>query len=87
LKDNYVHYSRPLTLSLRSVAEAKGIPVQLAVFPSYASDGLELIKAGIETALIAPPARYTHSPFEMTHEDDLMLAVDLLQAFLATDSS
>jgi len=86
LKDNYVHYSRPLTLSLRSIAEANGIPVQLAVFPSYASDGLELIKAGIETALVAPPTRYTHSPFEMAHEDDLMLAVDLLKAFVVADT-
>ena len=87
LKDNRAHYSRPLALSLRSIAEVNGIPVQLAVFPSYASDGLELIKAGIETALVAPPTRYTHSPFEMTHEDDLMSTVDLLQAFLVADSS
>lgn len=86
LKDNYVHYSRPLTLSLRNIAETRGIPVQLAVFPSYASDGLELIKAGIETALVVPPARYTHSPFEMTHEDDLILAVDLLKAFIVAGS-
>ena len=87
LKDNRVHYSRPLALSLCSIAEVNGIPVQLAVFPSYASDGLELIKAGIETALVAPPTRYTHSPFEMTHEDDLMSTVNLLQAFLVADSS
>jgi putative aminopeptidase FrvX len=81
-KDAYVHYSPRLTATLGAVAEKAGIPVQHAVFPSYASDGAELIRQGIETALIAPPMRYTHSPFETVHEDDLRKMVQLLKAFL-----
>jgi len=42
----------------------------------------ELIRQGIESALIAPPMRYTHSPFETVHEDDLRKMVQLLKAFL-----
>ncbi|HBY93273.1 MAG TPA: aminopeptidase [Chloroflexi bacterium] len=84
-KDSYVHYSRNLTLALRRVATSRGMPVQSAVLPSFASDGLQFIRAGIATALLAAPTRYTHSPFEMTHEDDLVAMVDLLHAFLVTD--
>ena len=81
-KDNYIHYSPRLTAALTDAAEKADIPIQHAVFPSYASDGAELIRHGIETALVAPPVRYTHSPFEMAHEDDLLLTVQLLKAFL-----
>lgn len=84
IKDSRVHYDRSLTLSLRRLAEDKSIPIQLAVFHSYASDGLRLVQAGIETALIAPPCRYTHSPYEMIHEADLTRTVDLLKEFLVT---
>lgn len=83
LKDNAAHYSRRLTLAIRRTAEKAGIPIQLAVFPSYASDGLQFVRAGLETALLAVPTRYTHSPFEMIHEDDLTATVALLHALLA----
>lgn len=87
VKDSYVHYNRTLTLALRHIAGVNGIPVQMAVLPSFASDGLQFIRAGMATALLAAPTRYTHSPFEMTHEDDLNAMVALLHAFLVTDSS
>lgn len=81
-KDAHVHYSPRLTRALEAAAIDVGIPVQHAVFPAYASDGAVLIREGIETALIAPPMRYTHSPFEAVREDDLQLTIRLLRAFL-----
>lgn len=81
-KDGHVHYSPRLIAILESVAESAGIPIQHAVFSAYASDGAELIRQGIEAALIAPPVRYTHSPFEAVHEEDLAMTMRLLKAFL-----
>lgn len=81
-KDAYVHYSARLTQELARIAASADIPVQHAVFPSYASDGAELIRQGIETALVAPPMRYTHSPFEVVQEGDLYMIVQLLKVFL-----
>lgn len=83
-KDAHVHYSARLTQELARMAASADIPVQHAVFPSYGSDGAELIRQGIETALVAPPMRYTHSPFEVVQERDLLLTVDLLKVFLET---
>jgi len=81
-KDSMVHYSRSIIQRLREVAEREDIPVQDAVFSGFGSDGAALIRQGVPTALIAPPTRYTHSPFEMVHEDDLRAAVMLLKSFL-----
>ena len=80
--DRNVHYDRGVIQSLSSVAQGAGIPVQRSVFPVYCSDGVELVRLGVPTALIAFPARYTHSPFESVDENDLKQCVDLLQHFL-----
>lgn len=85
-KDSGVHYSRRLSDNLIALAEAEHIAVQPAIFRRYASDGEALIRQGIETALLAFPTRYTHSPFEMVHEDDLEAMVVLHSAFVRTPS-
>ncbi|MBX6342230.1 MAG: M20/M25/M40 family metallo-hydrolase, partial [Thermomicrobiaceae bacterium] len=81
-QDASVHYSHRLTMALVETAQAKGIPIQQAVFQNYGSDGAELIRRGVETALLTFPTRYTHSPSEMVSERDLVQCVDLLLAFL-----
>lgn len=81
-KDSGVHYSRRLSDRLMDLAEARGIPTQSAVFQRFASDGEALIRRGVETALVAFPTRYTHSPFEMVDEHDLDHCVALLAAFV-----
>jgi endoglucanase len=81
-KDSGVHYSRRLSDRLLALAEAEGIPAQPAVFQRFASDGEALIRRGVETALLAFPTRYTHSPFEMVDEADLERCVALLTAFV-----
>jgi tetrahedral aminopeptidase len=63
-----------------------GMLVQPAIFQNFASDGEAFIRRGVETALVAFPTRYTHSPFEMVDEQDLTQCVQLLAAF-ATSAS
>lgn len=56
--------------------------MQRAVFQYFGSDGAALIKRGVDSALLAYPTRYTHSPFETVVESDLEHAVALLVAFV-----
>ncbi len=81
-QDAMCHYSRRLSDSLVEVARQHGIPVQRAVFQYFGSDGAALIKRGVESALLAYPTRYTHSPFETVVESDLEQSVALLVAFV-----
>ena len=83
-QDSSCHYSRRLSDRLVQVAQHQRIPVQRAVFQNFGSDGAELIRRGVETALVAYPTRYTHSPIETVSEDDLLGSVDLLVAFAST---
>lgn len=77
-------YDVPLTGALLAAAEAEGIPIQHGVFNSYGSDGGELTKSGAASALLTIPTRYTHTPIETIHLDDVMGALYLLKAFLET---
>ena len=61
---------------------AATIPIQRAIFQNYGSDGAELLRRGVETALLTYPTRYTHSPIETVDEADLGHTVDLLVAFV-----
>lgn len=70
-KDALVHYDHALTARLEEVAAAEGLPIQHAIFGSFGSDGGALMKADIPAALVAFPARYTHSPFETGHLGDI----------------
>lgn len=81
-KDAGVHYHVPLTRALARTAAAHGIPFQHAVFGSFASDGAALMRADVPTALLAFPVRYTHTPFETGHPDDIEGLVDWLAAYV-----
>ncbi len=83
-KDALVHYDHGLTAALEQAAQAAAIPIQHAVFGSFGSDGAALMRADIPTALVAFPARYTHSPFETGHLDDIEALVQWLVAFVRT---
>jgi endoglucanase len=78
------HYSRPLTRALLKTARAANIPVQPAVFTLYGSDASAFTRHGLQAALVVVPTRYTHSPFEMVHLNDVELTVQLLKQFLET---
>ena len=83
-QDARCHYSRRLSDRLIDVAKSQPIPipVQRAIFQNYGSDGAELLRRGVETALLTYPTRYTHSPIETVDEADLIHMVDLLVAFV-----
>ena len=83
-QDGSCHYSRDLSEALVRLGRRAGIPVQRAIFQHYGSDGAALVRRGVETALLAYPTRYTHSPIETVDENDLLACVDLLVAFLTT---
>jgi endoglucanase len=81
-KDSLVHYDHALTMQLSDLAAQIGVPVQHAVLGSIGTDGVALMRADVPTALLAFPTRYTHTPFEMGHLDDLAAMVRLLAAFV-----
>ena len=81
-KDALVHYDHALTARLERVAGDAGIPIQHAVFGSFGSDGAALMKADIPAALVAFPARYTHTPFETAHMDDIEALTAWMCAFV-----
>ena len=81
-KDAHVHYDHALTTRLEAVAASAGIPIQHAVFGSFGSDGAALMKADIPSALVAFPARYTHSPFETANLDDIEALTEWMCAFV-----
>ena len=83
-KDAGIHYDHALTQSLERCAAAAGIPIQHAVFGSFASDGRALFQHDIPPAMICFPARYTHTPFETAHIGDIAQMVDWLYAFVTT---
>ena len=82
-RDSSVHYSRRLIAELRATAGRAGIPVQDAVLYHYSSDGAHLVRQGMEALLVAPPIRYSHSPFEAVDVRDVEATVALLAAWLA----
>jgi endoglucanase len=81
-KDTLVHYDHALTTRLENVAAAAGISLQHAVFGSFGSDGSAFMKADIPSALVAFPTRYTHTPFETAHLDDIDALVDWMCTFV-----
>jgi endoglucanase len=86
-RDTSAHYSRRLISELRNTALREGLPVQDAVFYHYNSDGATLLRQGIETALVAPPIRYSHSPFEAVDPADVETTVRLLLAYMTSDAA
>lgn len=81
-KDASVAYDVELGRRLQATADRLGMPLQHLVFLNFASDGKAFIGNGIPSALLAFPARYTHSPIETADEGDLQAVLTLLRAFV-----
>lgn len=81
-KDAMVHYDYALTAALERAAAEAGIAIQHSVFGSFGSDGHATMKWDIPSALVAFPARYTHSPFETANLGDIEGCADWLAAFI-----
>ncbi|MEZ4708303.1 MAG: M20/M25/M40 family metallo-hydrolase [Caldilineaceae bacterium] len=86
-KDALTHYDHTLTMRLEQVAQAANIPIQHAVFGSFGSDGAAFMKADIPSALVAFPARYTHTPFETGHLGDIEHLTEWLCAYVCAQRS
>jgi endoglucanase len=80
-KDLY-GYSFKLNNSLIDTAKSASIPLQHAVHGIYGTDAGMLVRKGVAASAVGIPTRYTHSPFEMLHADDLDATLKLLTAFL-----
>jgi tetrahedral aminopeptidase len=81
-KDALVAYDHELTWQLADRADASRIHWQHGVFAGFGSDGLAFVQAGMRTALLCVPTRYTHSPFEMIDPDDVEALARLLVAWV-----
>ncbi|HEY6961016.1 MAG TPA: M20/M25/M40 family metallo-hydrolase [Gaiellaceae bacterium] len=83
-KDALAFYDARLVDALLDVAAREGIAVQHGVYAGYGSDGVPFLDAGVPSALVTVPTRYTHTAFEMVDERDVHDLVRLLAAFVTT---
>ena len=88
LKDGSVITTPKVVRRLRDVAEDRDIDYQLEVLPSGGTDTAKLQSAGgaAPVGAISIPTRYLHTVTESAHGDDIAGAIDLLVAFLDTET-
>jgi endoglucanase len=88
LKDSSVITTPKVVRRLRDVAEHAEIEHQLEVLPRGGTDTARLQNAGGATPVgaISIPTRYLHTVTESAHTDDIAAAIDLLVAFLETET-
>lgn len=82
-KDDFVHYDFSLSKAIEKTANNNNIPLQHTVVGVYGTEGNASMKAGVPTALLAFPTRYTHSGFETAHIEDIQNLLKLLVAFIS----
>lgn len=76
--------SMKLVDSLEGVAEANGIPYQLAAENRITGTDAAMIqvsRSGVSTALVSIPNRYMHTPVEIVSWDDMNAVADLLARY------
>ncbi len=83
-KDALAFYDSRLVDALIGLAGREGIPFQHGVYAGYGSDAVPFLDAGMPSALVAVPTRYTHTAFEMVDERDVHALVRLLASFITT---
>jgi len=88
LKDSSVITNPKVNRRLRSLAEERRIPHQIEVLPSGGTDTAGFQRAGgsVPTGAISVPTRYLHTVTESAHRDDVAATIDLLAAFLDTET-
>jgi tetrahedral aminopeptidase len=85
-KDQTIHYDKRLLWHIADVATQHAIPFQHGVYRNYGSDAAAFINHGIPTLLIGVPTRYTHTPFEMVDEHDILSTIHLLHKLITTEA-
>jgi endoglucanase len=88
LKDSSVITTPKVNRRLRDVAEAESIPHQLEVLPAGGTDTANLQRAGgaVPVGALSVPTRYLHTPTECASRDDVVAMIDLLTAFLGSET-
>lgn len=77
--DNYGAYNNKLAKKVLEVAKKRGIPVQIGA-GGGGTDAAAFFVSGIPAVSIGILSKYSHSPVEMAHKDDLKYAVELIAA-------
>ncbi|WP_435097303.1 M42 family metallopeptidase [Halarchaeum sp. P4] len=88
LKDGSVITNPKVHKRMRSVAESETITHQLEVLPAGGTDtaGFQNTNGAKPVGAISVPLRYMHTVTEAAHEADIDATVDLLAAFLDSES-
>ncbi|QLG63441.1 M42 family metallopeptidase [Halorarum salinum] len=88
LKDSSVITTPKVHRRLRAVAEEEGIDHQLEVLPSGGTDtaGFQNTNGAKPVGAISVPTRYLHTVTETANGDDIAATVDLLTAFLGSET-
>lgn len=84
-KDGRIAYDHRLTWAIADVAADRDIPLQHAVMPGATTDGIPMLRAGVPTAYMGLPTRYTHTSFEMADPVDIRHTVELLEAVVTSE--
>lgn len=79
LFDNYGAYSNKLAKKVLDVAKRRGIPLQIGS-GGGGTDAAAFFAAGVPAVALGILTKYSHSPVEMVHRDDLRHTVELLVA-------
>jgi len=79
LFDSYGAYNNKLAKRVLEVAKRRGIPIQIGS-GGGGTDAAAFFMAGVPAVAIGILTKYSHSPVEMTHRDDLKYAVELVAA-------
>ncbi|WP_458206507.1 M42 family metallopeptidase [Haladaptatus sp. NG-SE-30] len=88
LKDGSVVTTPKVHRRMRSLAEERDIAHQLEILPSGATDtaGFQNTHGAKPVGAISIPTRYLHTVTESAHGHDVTATIDLLTAFLETES-
>ncbi len=88
LKDSSVITSPKVHRRLREVAEREGISHQFEILPAGGTDtaGFQTPAGAKPVGAISIPTRYLHTVTESAHIEDIAATIDLLTAFLETET-
>ncbi|MFC6836246.1 M42 family metallopeptidase [Halomarina ordinaria] len=88
LKDSSVITNPKVNRRLRDVAASAEIPHQLEILPSGGTDTASFQRANGATPVgaLSIPTRYLHTVTESAHHEDIAATVDLLTAFLESET-